>query len=147
MYKTNKTFLKKNDIPLNVNAFNLKPLFIEGLLNGVLANQASFRWLQTSERSSKSGIPVFAISFPDGNGEDFAELENSFGAAETDCIFGGFLNNEPDVLVSVNGCPFSDHLDVSQTKSIKLNQKSEIKIQLAICKFNCTKIIPSNYNK
>jgi hypothetical protein len=88
-----------------------------------MASQASFRWVPTTERSpSGSGLPLFGISFPDGDTEDFVELENTFGSSSNvdnnnvnndDCIFQGFLKNEPDVLVSVNGCPFSDSLDVS----------------------------------
>ena len=90
-------------------------VLIKGLLNNVSASLASFRWVSPTERSSSTTrIPLFGIRFPDGGEEDFAELKNSFGnSVDAECIFSGFLINEPDVLVSVNGCPFSDSLDVS----------------------------------
>ena len=74
-------------------------------------NQVSFRWVEGAERSSANGIPLFGIKFSnDESSEDFAILERSFD--DEDCIYRGFLQQEPDVLVSLNGCPFSNTFDV-----------------------------------
>jgi hypothetical protein len=81
-------------------------------------NQVSFRWIEETERSSANGIPLFGINFSgDESSEDFAILERSFH--DEDCIYRGFLEQEPDVLVSLNGCPFSSTFDVITIITIK----------------------------
>ena len=82
-----------------------------------LADDPSFSW--DSERSSKNGIPLLNVIFPDGQ-KDVIHLKNSelsFLLPETRedlCLLNGYLHNEPSSYVVVNGgCAFSDTFDAS----------------------------------
>ena len=86
------------------------------------SDRVAFRWSPASE----AGAHVFGISFLDIGEEDSAVLRPSFGTAD-ECIFSGFLQNEPDVLVSVNGCPHSDEADVSSLRATTSQQKTNVR--------------------
>ncbi len=83
-------------------------------------NQVSFRWIEETDRSSANGIPLFGIKFSGHEtSEDVVALERSFD--DEDCIFRGFLQEEPEVLVSLNGCPLSSTFDVNTVYELDIN--------------------------
>ena len=60
------------------------------------------------------------IDFPDGGPDDVAVLKQSIPIysseanedKEEDCIYHGYLRDENDVAVSLNGCPGSNTFEV-----------------------------------
>ena len=60
------------------------------------------------------------IDFPDGGPDDVAVLKPSIPIysseanedKEVDCIYHGYLRDENNVAVSLNGCPGSDTFEV-----------------------------------
>ena len=91
----------------------------------------SFRWDKEHHEKTNGAEEKLWITFPDGGPDDAAILEHSnpLGDATKDsrdseenddddgevnnCIFFGHLANEPDVSVSLNGCPLNMTFDVS----------------------------------
>ena len=80
----------------------------------------SFSWL--NERS-ESGIPLLQIKFPNSKNDDLAILHrynpipieaDESRSKVNDCIFKGFLKNEPSAkVIMTGGCPGESSFDVN----------------------------------
>jgi hypothetical protein len=81
----------------------------------------TFTW-DGSSVSRDGAVPILIIGFPDGGSDDSAILKpvnpipidpNELGTFVDSCIFIGFLLNDPEVTVTLTGCPFQYNFEVS----------------------------------
>ena len=82
----------------------------------ITSNEAEDQLLPSFEWDVDKDTPPFklTIEFHDGYDPDIAILfPRVYDGVEEPCILRGTLTNEPNVDVSVNGCPSDDNFNVS----------------------------------